>query len=158
MVSKFGIILNNYGQNQLAFDTLQTANEFLRMGNKVDLTLFYETPVPLRQSPLTALMNLYEAWNYDGTVVATSVSSAFKVLGMPIPNQRYFYVYNPEWIHNHTIYEAYYKLAKSDIEFIARTKEHADLIINNFNKVPKFILEQMNVEALWQALNSFQQS
>jgi len=158
MVSKFGIIVNNFGQNQLSFDTLQTANEFLRMSNKVDVTLFYETPVPMRQMPLTGLMNIYEAWGYDGVLIATSVSSAFKVLGMPNPNQRYFYVYNPEWVHNPTIYEAYYQLAQSDIEFIARTKEHADLLKNNFNKQPKFILEQMNVEALWQALNSLQRS
>lgn len=156
MVSKLGIIVSNYGQNQLSFDTLNSANEFLRSGHKVDLTLFYEMPVPLKQAPLTALMNIYEAWGYDGVLIATSISSAFKVLGMPVANKRYFYIYNPEWIHNHTIYEAYYSLAKSDIEFIARTKEHAALIKNNFNKEPKFILEQMNVEDLWQALNSLQ--
>lgn len=158
MVSKFGIILHNYGQNQLAFDTLSSSNEFLRSSKKVDLTLFYETPTPLKQMPLTALMNIYEAWCYDGVLVSTTISSAFKLLGMPIANKRYFYIYSPEWIHNHTIYEAYYKLAKSDIDFIARTKEHALLIKNNFNKEPKFILEQMNVEGLWRGLNFCQQS
>jgi len=156
MVSKFAIVLNNYGQNQLAYDTLGSSSEFLRQSNKVDLTLFYETPAPLRSSPITALMNLYEAWGYDGTIVTTSISSAFKVLGMPGSNKRYFYVYHPEWIHNSSIFEPYYKVANSNIDIITRTTEHSKLFENNFNKKPVFTLEQMNVEELWKSLNSCQ--
>jgi len=156
MVSKFAIVVNNYGQNQLAYDTIGSLNEFLKKDNKVDVTLFYETPAPMRQNPLTAMMNIYEAWGYDGDMVMTSISSAFKVSGMPGSNQKYFYAYNPEWIHNSTIFEAYYRVAQSDIHFITRTKEHAKLFENNFNKKPIFTLEQMNVEELWKSLNSYQ--
>jgi hypothetical protein len=156
MVSKFAIVVNNYGQNQLAYDTISSTNEFLKKNNKTDITLFYETPAPLRQNPITAMMNIYEAWGYDGDIVMTSISSAFKVLGMPGSNKRYFYAFNPEWIHNATVFEAYYKVMSSDIEVITRTKEHSKIFENNFNKKPIFTLEQMNVEELWKSLNSYQ--
>lgn len=156
MVSKFAIVVSNYGQSQLAYDTIGSLNEFLKQGNKVDVTLFYETPAPMRQNPLTAIMNIYEAWGYDGDIITTSISSAFKVSGMPSSQRKYFYTYNPEWVHNATIFEAYYRVAQSDINIIARTKEHAILFENNFNKKPIFTLEQMNVEELWKSLNSYQ--
>lgn len=156
MVSKFGIILNNYGQNQIAYDTLISTNDFLKKTYKTDLTLFYETPAPLRQLPMTGMMNLYEAWGYDGDLVATTIPSAFKILGMHGSNRKFFYVYNPEWIHNPSLFEAYYRVIKSDIQIITRTKEHATLMQNNFNKQSIFTLEQMNVEDLWKNLSSYQ--
>lgn len=108
-------------------------------------------PSPLRVNGAT--LGIYDAWGYDGTLIATNLSTAKVLNKMPGHNRKLFYVYNFEWIHNPTLFYEYMEVV-NNLEVINRTESHAKVFDNNFNKPSVFNLNSMNVGELWTKLNT----
>jgi hypothetical protein len=95
-------------------------------------------------------MNLNEAWEYDGLVVATSLSTAEKALIFPAPKRRLFYVWDMEWMRagdrDFDYFQSIYGNPKLDL--IARSDTYAKIIERCWNRPVKAVVENCDVGEL----------
>ena len=97
-MKKLGIAVNNLGASQLNYFLVKNANSILLREPLLDVTAFIENQVPACLPANFAVMPMYEAWGYDGVVVATSFTTAQKLLAFPCPAKKFFYVWDLEWV------------------------------------------------------------
>ncbi len=154
-IKDLGIVLPSLGHSQVAYDSIESLPELQNRDRTIDVTFFYEDLVPSSKFPPTAVMNFYECWGYSGHVVCTNIQQAYKLSAMYGKFTPYFYVYNFDWLLNHSIYELYYKVCQSNFKWITRTDAHAQIVENNFNTKPIFNLEQFNLDELHSKLEEY---
>ena len=153
----FGVLLNNIGANQLAYRVIQGLNELGNQRPDVDPIVYYEN---MQRSCLPtnfAVMQIAEAWGQHGTMMSTSLSTAHKLIGFP-SERKIFYVWDLEWLRGHK--ERHYKLSADiythpDLELMARSQDHKNVIENAFNKEVKHIVPDFDIAKLLQALANF---
>src|SRR5438270_13265760 len=98
MRKKLGILLPDLGANQLAFYATNYANQ-AAIHDGQEIILFYETPcVPCILNISFATMQVYEAYSFDGPLIATNLNLANKLLSCFGTNKKYFYVWDLEWL------------------------------------------------------------
>ena len=153
MVQKLGIIVPDIAHSQLSYELVNSVNAFVDMNSGVDVVLFVENKLPIMYPVNTAVMELQDAWGYDGNVVATTLSTAKVLAGCPGHNRKLFYVYNFEWIFNANAYYDYIKVVPR-LEIITRTPDYDKMFTNCFNRKSEFTLPEMNIEELWTKLNT----
>lgn len=132
---KFGVAVNNLSFSQLACEIIQTSNCILSAGVEHDMVLLYEQPSRPCMQTLFPTMHLCEAWGFNGTIIATSLSTAAKSLSFPSVSRRVFYVYDLEWVRlkqkgYRPLWEIYANPAHL---LVARSEEHADAIASAWN-------------------------
>ena len=88
----FSVLLNNIGASQLAYFVIQHLNDFGSQRPDVDVIVYYENMQRNCLPPNFAVMQIAEAWGHHGTIVATSLSTAQKLIGMP-SEKKLFYVF-----------------------------------------------------------------
>lgn len=158
MVQKLGFIVENLGHSQLSFELSESINKYYGQNNQTiltlpDITVFTESISPNIHNPKAAVMELYDTWGYDGTIIATTLSTAKTLLQSHGINDKIFYIYNFEWIFNPYLFYDYLECLQK-LKVITRTVEHAQLIKNLFNKKSLFTLPVLDVEELWTKLNT----
>lgn len=148
-MNKIGILINNLGLNQLANGLIHHTNEYLEKNQNFDIIAFVENVVNPSDTPHFAVMNLNEAWEYDGTLIATSLSTANKLLSFPGAKRRLFYVWDLEWVFmdgNFDELNAVYSNPK--LELIARSDEYAKIIERCWNRPVKAVVDDCDIGAL----------
>jgi hypothetical protein len=132
---KLGIVLDNLGPSQLAYAVLSQANRLVTERSDVDVTVFYESLTRPCITPWFATMQMAEAYGFDGPVVATSLSSAAKLLRMPSCPRKFFLVWDLEWLRKPQPYEnlkaVYFH---SELTLLARGEDHAKAISDCWNR------------------------
>lgn len=135
-MQKLGVALGDLGQSQLAYHLIRHANE-LASTSEVDVIAFYESLAPSCLPVNFACMPMAECWGYDGVVVATSVSTAEKVLRCPSPKKSFFYVWDLEWMRPKypTPFEYWRGIYGSpDLTLVARGRDHQSLLEKVWNR------------------------
>lgn len=74
------------------------SNDLLESEENIDIIGFIQNTGLSEEVPAFALMNISEAYNYDGLVVATDLDSAEKILTMPGPKHKMYYISELEWV------------------------------------------------------------
>jgi hypothetical protein len=128
---KIGLMLDNIGPNQLAHYLIQTGNSFLEKNSqRADLVAFTQQTIHPIATPNFATMNISEAYDYNGFLVATNLQTAIKMLKCPGTRRKFFYVWDLEWTRpqnkNFAILKEIYNNPK--IELISRSANHDKLI------------------------------
>jgi hypothetical protein len=128
---KIGIMLDNVGPNQLAHYIINSGNKFLEKNSRrSDLIMFIHNVVSPCAHINFSVMNVSEAYDFDGFLVATSLHTAAKLAKTPGTKKKFFYVWDLEWLRpygrNFEGVSALYK--HPQIELIARSQPHKDLI------------------------------
>jgi hypothetical protein len=132
---KLGISLDNLGPSQLAYAVLSQANRLVTERSDVDVTVFYETLARPCITPRFAHMQMAEAYGFDGPVVATSLSSAGKLLRMPACPKKLFLVWDLEWLRKPHAYENLKTVyCHSELTLLARGEDHAKAISDCWNR------------------------
>jgi hypothetical protein len=151
---KLGFIVNNLGGNQQAFYLINYINSLVAK-NRDDVTIFYETPVIPCINTNFGLMQLNEAYGYDGVLIANNLTLADKMARFPGTKEKYFYVWDLEWLrvpnkNFHVLHSMYnnplYKL-------IARSSEHAKIISDCWNVDVAGIVDDFNVYQFIEIVN-----
>lgn len=149
---KIGIMLDNIGPNQLAHYMINSGNAVLEHhSQKVDLVAFVQQVVHPCALPNFATMNMSEAYDYKGVLVATSLQTAIKMLKCPGTRKKFFYVWDLEWTRpqnkNFSVLKDIYN--NPSIELISRSPNH-DKIIELCWRKPIGVVEDGRVEQLYQ--------
>jgi hypothetical protein len=132
---KLGIALDNLGPSQLAHRLLAGVETILKDRTDLDVVLFYENLARPCLTPCCACMQLPEAFRFDGTMVATSLSTAAKVLRFPGPRRRLFLAWDLEWLRRPGDFVAYQSLyGHPALELLGRGPDQAQVLRQAFNR------------------------
>lgn len=145
---KLGLLVKNAGASQLNYYLIRSANKLLDEGKLQDVTLFYEDLARPCIPANFALMQMTEAFGFNGTAIATTVSTAAKLLKMPGPKVKLFFVWDLEWLRPQQKafrqFQGVY--GHPDLKLIARNAEHADIIKRAWNTPVSFLNSEINLE------------
>lgn len=150
-MNKFGFLVSYLGGSQLAYNLITSANKMLTEDYRTDIVAFISNPVRAWIQPSFAVMNINEAFDFDGVVFATDLNTAGKALRFPGASRRYFYVWDLEWIRGTKMFtfeefQAIYTDPR--IGLIARNRDHADVIEQCWNRAPAAIVPNCDVAGL----------
>lgn len=149
---QLNFLVNDMSASQLSFYLIKEINRLTEQleTSHIDCIVFYENMAQLPIAPNFAIMQIAEAWAQSEPVVATSLSTAAKLIDFPATHQKFFYVWDLEWLRGqrkvYNWYEPIYTNKK--LSLIARSKEHADLIRNAYNRDVCGIVENFKIEDL----------
>lgn len=157
MIEKFGFVLSHLAPAQLPYKLIKSANEFLEKKDSCDIIIFYQNLSPLVVNPNFAIMNLSEAYNYDGRLVATEVNNAARILDYVGTRKKYFYVWDLEWTKmGNKVYEQLSSVYNNPrINLIARSKQHYDIIKLAWRE-PVGIVDDCNFEKMTDLILEFE--
>ena len=148
-MKKIGVIANNLAVSQLSECLVESFNYISESGLDVDTIAFYKKHPVLGTVPLFSCMEQTEIWGYEGVVIATCLDSAERLIKITGPTKKFFYVWDLEWTRKSG--QRYSKLKSiyqsPDIELIARSEHHADLI-SKYWKKPVAIMKDFDPEVL----------
>lgn len=147
--TKIGVLVSSLTCSQLNFYCTERLNKYCRPNNR-DAVLFYEDISPVAFVPNFAIMNVVECFSFNGIAIATNLSTAAKLIEMPGPIKKYFYVYDLE----HTRYvprqnwEPLINIyGNPHLEIITRSKPHQHIIQNCFNR-NSIIMDDFDIKVL----------
>lgn len=133
---KLGVLVRDLGPSQFNYYCIRNANVALKSGKVADFVAFYENLTKPCLTPNFAIMQAAEAWGYDGVLVATTLSTAEKLIRFPSAQRKLFYVWDLEWLRmgqkSYRALQAVY--GHSRLRLLARSAEHARLIGEVWNR------------------------
>ena len=148
-MKKIGVIVKNLGKSQLSETLVECFNSISKSSESMDTILFYGKVPFVGTVPLFSCMEQTEVWGYEGYVIATCLDTAETLLKVTGPTKKFFYVWDLEWTrgdaHQYSRIKSIYE--NEDIELIARSRHHAELI-STYWKRPVAIIKDFDEKAL----------
>lgn len=145
---KAGILVESLGVSQRSIQIIKEINKVKNLDEYWDIILFYMTYDRLPVSPSFAMMSSVEAYGFTGPLISTSIKTTKVALNCLKASSIYFYVFDLEW--SQATYDVDYLLdvyANPKVNLIARSKSHADIIQNSWNR-PVVTIENFNYEEI----------
>ena len=130
---KLGFAINNLGPSQLSYYLIKELNSLLKKRGDLDIIVFYENIARPYIKPEFALMQMAEAWSYGGTVIATDIAIAEKLLTFPAPTRKAFYIWDLEWLRKPRMFREL-QPTYGHLELIARSNDHKEAIEGAWNR------------------------
>lgn len=91
-------------------------------------------------TPMFATMNILEAYNYSGLLIATSFTTLRLICDCIGPTSKFLYMWNPEWSRPGFDFRSAYELVHSEagktstsVSVIVRSPAYRQILKNNFN-------------------------
>lgn len=140
--NKLGFILNSSGPSEISYSVLNGAME----RDDLDTFLFFlQIDKPCIFSTVCQMFYT-QAYGFDGPIIATDLNTASKLLQMPTPHKKYFFLNDLEWIrfpqkNYHELEEIY---RNTELTLLARCEDHKKLIESCWNKKVERIIENYN--------------
>ena len=155
-MKQLGILLDNVGASQIAFFVISELNKYTEEECEFQPIVFYRN---IQKNCLPAnfsVMELQEAWGCNGPVIATSSSTAKSLSKFPSVVDKFFYVWDVEWIRNSVSskqYEDYEKIySDKNMSIIARSDAHKNIIENCFNRQVAHVVSDFNMPQILEAI------
>lgn len=135
---------------------IENINRVLPTRPDLDICVFYENAVKPPIPPKFATMNITDAWNYSGDIVATDLSTATKILRFPNIKRKYFYVYSLEWTE--MVYKEYEQLASiyqnPKLNLLAQNTQDAQIIEQVWNRPVFGVVDTFEIKSFLNFLES----
>lgn len=146
---QLNFLVNDLSASQLSFFLTKEINDLADRleTSHIDCIVFYENLAQLSIAPNFAVMQMAEAWAQSQPIVATSLSTAAKLIDFPATRRKFFYVWDLEWLRGQRrIYNWYSPIyTNPELSLIARSEEHARIIRNCFNREVCGIVENFKL-------------
>ena len=153
-MNKIAIMLDDLGPSQLAHTVICQGNDLCANHQGYDVVALYED----LQRPCIpmnfACMQIAEGWAFDGVVVATSFSTAEKLLSFPSASKKLFMVWDLEWIRlkQKSFRQLLSVYGNEQLTLLARSYDHAKAIADCWNRTVK-VIEDFNLKSIIEAAN-----
>lgn len=147
---KLGFAIHDLGPSQLAYKLIRNSNEYLESHPGDSVIGFYQEMIRPIMNVGFPIMQIHEAFGFDGCMVGTSLSTMNKVISCASPLTKIFYVWDLEWLRMQQCH--YEKLANiyrnPDITLIVRSEDHSQAISDVFNVKPSHIIDDFDIEKI----------
>jgi hypothetical protein len=146
-IDKVGILLPHLHNNQMGYEVTKQLNNLKNTHPYIDSIVFTEDERPQTLIPKFAIMNVCEAYDQTGLLIATTPSTASKLIYCWGANHKVFYSYDCFWLRgNRNQYEGLLNLyLNKEFDVIVRSESHQTLLANNFNVRAKAIVEGFDI-------------
>lgn len=146
MIDRINIIVNNLYNSQLCYYVSKELNLIRKNFPNIDCIVFIEEPSPFTITPFFGIMNIAEVYDQPGLTIATSLSTAKRLIACWAPQHKVFYSWDLFWLRGRQkVYEPYFHIYNGEYDVVARNTEHKTIIENNFNVKVKGIVENFNI-------------
>jgi len=155
-LNKINFLVQHTGSSQLSFFLINELNKMGKTNPEIDAIVYCENKHRNCVPANFAVMDLSDAWVNKGPVIATTLSTARKMISFP-SERKLFYVWDIEWIRNNHMntlrYEEYENVyGDNSIELIARSESHKKIIENTFNRSVSHIVSDFDVSEILEIL------
>lgn len=139
---KLGFLINSIGPSELAVNIMQRSLEL----EDLSVYLFW---INLDRACLSNLnMNAHysEAYCFDGPIIATCFESAAKLINLPTPNPKFFFINDLEWIYQpQKQYEQFESIYRNpELTLLTRCEDHKNIVEKAWNVKVHRIIHQYN--------------
>lgn len=143
MANKIGIYLTSLGPSQLSFLTIEALNKLAADGYSV-LAFYDELSVPCFKANFSRTQ-IFDGYSYDGTIMATSIMGAAKILSFPSPSRKLLYVWDLDWLRvPQKDYRSIHAIMNDkSLELVSRNNEHKKIIEDCWNCKVKYVTEDL---------------
>jgi hypothetical protein len=150
-----GVMVDSLAASQLCYYFIDNTNKFLAANPKASVFAFYEELSYPCIFPEFSFMQIFEAWGFNGTLIATNLTSAAKLCRFTATDKKFFYVWDLEWTRHgqrefaglETVYR------NSSLRLIARSNDHARVIENCWNTKVHGVVNNFDYNQLLEIIN-----
>lgn len=147
-------LVDNIGASHMSYYMIEQANAMCEDGDASVIIFFDQLHRPSRRL-LVPTMMMIEAWAQPGVSIATSCSTAARLLSFPGPQKKMFYVWDMGWMRNPKRVGSFAELFRNpELTLIARCEDHAKILRNNFNVEVPFVFDNFDREGLLKAIEN----
>lgn len=154
-MTKLGFLVDNLGASQLGYYISKNVGSYLETHPQSNITCYYDNFERKCAQTNFATMNIIEAWDQEGAMIATSENTAKKLLNFIGTRKKFFYIWDVVLFYERIaglkhmkIFDMNNILFKEDLTLICRNRLHAQLIENNFNRRVEYIVENFNMDKI----------
>ena len=154
-------LVNNLSSSQLSYYLISNINKDIKKRETIDCDhiIFFEDIARLCLQPICALMHLHESYGAEGFSIATCCGTAEKLLRSvgQSSREKFLYVWDLEWLRGQGSQRKfeYFSNIYGDpsLQLIGRSKEHAKIIKNCFNREVCGVVDNFNIEEIEQIVD-----
>jgi hypothetical protein len=111
----------------------------------INVVVFHCEPGPIPNNANFPMMDLVHGYDFQGTIVSTDIYTTLVMNNMLRPVDRYYYVWDFEYIYNPYSIDILKQVFKNKL--IARNKDRFEYLESTWHK-PELIIENFNHEEL----------
>lgn len=147
------IMTQDLSPSQRSYMLIRNANHIQTKNPYNNVQVFVENIGRICLRSNFAVMSSAEAWGEMNPFVATNLSNAAKLMHYPLATRKLFYIWDLEWLRGnpkmaYNNYSIVY--LNPELELVCRSKEHADLVENTFNRDVKYIVDDFDLEKFFE--------
>lgn len=146
-MTKIGIILNNIGNNQQAYDCINYANTLFQNPD-YDCVLFFEDLSQRIVHPQCAVMNISDIWKFDGNIIFTKIEQYGLVSKLLLKKKMIFYLYDIEWVDSSDYEKNYLALTDENIKLVCRSQYHSNAVEKYCGRKADAIIPDFNIKKM----------
>jgi len=144
-----GILIDNIGPNQLAFDVIHQINRITKNNNKISFSLFVQNIIAPVIKPLCPVYNISEIMSFNGVMIATNFDTAEKMIKSVNQSLKIFYINELEWIHNPNDFLYYQNIVKTaGLIVFSRSEPYAQALARYAEVDSKAVMPNLEIEQL----------
>ena len=146
-MKRIGVMVPQLNHSQMTFSIIHG----IKRAGDSDIIVFCENQyIPIYHYEF-ATMPMIHAYNYNGPLIATSLSTAKKLIDFPTVGNKYFYIWDLEWVDCTT--DKRYKILadiyqNTSFSLITRSESHKNLIEKLWNVKIDHVVKDFNFEDL----------
>lgn len=141
-------VVGDISTSQNSFYMIKGFNKLLK-DVRFSASVFFQRPSVPPVKPFFACRGVSYLSSYHGVAIATGLQEAQVLLNSGNASDKYFYVWDLEWIDNPVIFSQAMSIMRDDrLKIIARSESHALAIENFCNKKPIGVVSDWNTDQL----------
>jgi|TARA_R110000851_G_scaffold31375_5_gene84958 hypothetical protein len=147
-MKNISVFVQDLSVSQKSFYLIKEFNRCLD-DTDVSTSVFVERPSIPPITPCFSCRSVAFLSGYNGTVIATTIDGADKILKATNASSKYLYLWDMEWLETPMYFAAAMRILRDDrLKLIARSQSHAELIESFCNKKPVAIISDWNMNEL----------
>lgn len=141
-------VIEDLSVSQKSFYLIKEFNKMLE-NTSISTSVFFLKPSIPPTKPMFACRSTYGLSDYHGVAISTNLQETRVMLNSTNASDKYFYVWDLEWLENSLYFEQVMRVMRDKrLKIIARSESHAKAIENFCNKKPVAIVDNWNKDQL----------
>jgi len=127
-MSQFGVLIKDLVPSQHNILMVSCLNRVVDEAPHLNPVLFTENPGLPTEIARFPIMGMIEAWGFRGKLIATDLETAFILKKLPCASEKFFYVWDLEWLFAPSSRYGLMHAAYYDSNTIVRSEHHEKLM------------------------------
>lgn len=150
-MNKIAALVDTFSVSQSSFALLNSFNE---LAKSMDVYCFYNNLSSMMTEAHFTVMGTYHMNSFKGNIFCTTIQNAKILLNLTSRSNKFLYLWDLEWIRSPYDFDETLKVLRSpELNLIARSIDHAQLIENYSNRKVDYILDDWNANQIREIIN-----